>query len=225
LITLRSEEGKLIRVESWDDIQTRPRFTPNLDPQQHQLASIIGRYIFREPIRCGLSDCHTPHQKGYIVLTKDNRETNIGKDCGRKYFGVEFETMSRQYEQDLAAMENRERLWSVRFRIEEVEAKIDGLRTGERGADWLYRKLQALVTLNMGCPEKVIRTFSGMVKARSSTLNREREATDEEVRAVEARENRRVRRPQYIAEPVGEVAAMEALYPEKRPAPDIGVAT
>ena len=134
VITL-SEDDKLIRVANWEDILGRPRYTQDLDPKQHKLQSILGRYIFKDPVRCGLSDCHTLHQKGYLVLTKDNRETNIGKDCGRRYFGVDFDTLSRQFEQDFAAAENRERLWGFKFQLEEVEVRIDDLRQSPAGAD------------------------------------------------------------------------------------------
>lgn len=140
MITLNSEQG-LISVENWEDIESRPGFITNLNPSDHQLESIIGRYLFKEKIRCGLSNCHTPHAKGYIVTTKDGQSTNIGKDCGKKYFGVDFEYLSKKFDRDITEKENRNYLFSFSFQIEEVERTISDLRKKERGADWVYKKL------------------------------------------------------------------------------------
>lgn len=111
MITLNSEQG-LTSIENWEDIELRPGFVKDLNPSDHQLDSIIGRYMFKDKIRCGLSNCHTLHEKGYIVTTKGGMSTNMGKDCGKKYFGVDFETMSKKFDRDITAAENRSRLCS-----------------------------------------------------------------------------------------------------------------
>jgi len=144
VITFNSERG-LVIVENWSDIESRPGFVKNLDPSKHGLKAIIGRYVFRDRIRCGLSNCHTPHAKGYIVVTVDGGETNIGKDCGRTYFGVDFDVLSKQFDRDLVAAENRETLASFAFGIEELDRHIDELRTASRGADWVYKSTRLLL--------------------------------------------------------------------------------
>ena len=85
---------ELVRLESWADIEGRPGYSDNLDPSQHKLSAILGQYAFSAQIRCGLSNCHTPHHRGYLVVTQSGRETNIGKDCGKTYFGVDFEALA-----------------------------------------------------------------------------------------------------------------------------------
>jgi hypothetical protein len=105
MITLNSER-ELISVEAWADIEARPGFVKDLNPAEHTLHAIIGRYLFKNRIQCGLSDCRTPHGKGYIVVTKDGGETNIGKDCGRTYFGVDFEQLARKFDRDLRVRGN-----------------------------------------------------------------------------------------------------------------------
>jgi phage-related tail protein len=37
----------------------------------------------------------------YVVATTHGIETNIGKDRGKMYFGVNFETMSKQFDRDI----------------------------------------------------------------------------------------------------------------------------
>jgi hypothetical protein len=215
MIVLNSDK-ELIRVESWEDIQSRPGFSSDLDPSQHELASIIGRYAFSDRIRCGLSNCHTPHAKGYIVATKDGRETNIGKDCGKTYFGVDFETMSRKFDQDITDKENREQLWSFSFKIEEVKAQVSGLRDSAHGADWVYKTSRALIENGKGVPPGAVRRLAGMLKTGQTTITSEREATEREVEQLEVESGKRVQRPHYIEVPVARIDGLEALYAMQR---------
>jgi hypothetical protein len=213
LITINAEKG-LIRVENWEDIESRPGFVKDLDPSRNRLSAIIGQYVFRDRIRCGLSNCHTPHSKGYIVATTDGYETNIGKDCGRTHFGVEFEALSRKFDRDVTTKERRERLWSLRFRQEAAEAAVDGLLRREWGANWVHRHLRPLTARHAGCPDVVVDCLANMVKLRQSVLTAEREATKEEIEREEARIGRRLPLPHYVQDPVANIAGLPALYAE-----------
>ncbi|KVD48691.1 hypothetical protein WS61_07710 [Burkholderia sp. ABCPW 11] len=213
MITINTEK-QLIRVDDWSTIVERAGFTNNLDPKQHELKEIIGRYVFKDKLRCGLSSCHTPHNRGFIVVTKSGLETNIGKDCGKTHFGVDFNDKSRQFERDITEKENRETLWSFHFRLDELMQTIEEIRKGERGADWVYRHTRPLVELNKGVPEKIVRYVCDMVKRGSSIVTVPRQATKEEADAEEARIGRHVPRPFIIDEPVGQVSNLDALYRE-----------
>lgn len=59
MITLNHDKG-LVRVESWDDIESRPGFTKEIDPKAIKLHAIIGSYVFADYVPCGLSTCHQP---------------------------------------------------------------------------------------------------------------------------------------------------------------------
>lgn len=213
MITLNSEQG-LITVQNWDDIVSLPGFVLDMNPSEHQLEAIIGRYTFLDKIKCGLSNCHTPHGRGYIVTTKAGLKTNIGKDCGKTYFGVDFETLSKKFDRDMTAAENRSYLCSFGFQVDELEAKIDGIRRRPKGADWVHRKAQPLLRAGHGCPAMVVRLIEGMIKTGSNLLTKPREATDEEIDALEATQGRWIQRPHVIEEPVAEISGLQALYPE-----------
>lgn len=96
----------------------------------------------------GLSNCRTPHTRGYIICTKDGLETNIGHKCGKTYFGVDFEEQARQFDRDLTAKESREMLWSFLFQIPEFDDKINELRAEKKGADWVHKHCQTLLGMN-----------------------------------------------------------------------------
>lgn len=208
-----NREKEIIRVEKWTDITERPGFSGNLDPSKHKLDAIIGRYAFKDYVPCGLSNCHTPHGRGYIVVTKDGQETNIGKDCGKTYFGVDFETLSNKFDRDMTEKSNREKLWSFFFRSDEVAAQVSTLRSEERGANWVYKQTNALQSIRE-VPSKVVRRLAAMVKARDPMLTQDREATEAEVVHLEQAQSRRVQRPHYVSVPLGELAGLDALFPE-----------
>lgn len=212
MIVLNSEK-EIVRVEKWTDITERPGFLGNLDPFHHKLDTIIGRYAFKDYVPCGLSNCHTPHGRGYIVVTTDGHETNIGKDCGKKYFGVDFETLSNKFDRDMTEKENREKLWSFIFRSEEVAAQVLTLRTEDRGANWVYKQITALQNVRE-VPPKVVRRLSAMVKSRDPFLTRDREVTEAEVEQLEQAQSRRLPRPYVVSVRLGTVSGLDAVFPE-----------
>lgn len=208
-----NREKEIVRVEQWTDITERPGFSGNLDPAEHKLDAIIGRYAFKDYVPCGLSNCHTPHGRGYIVVTKDGQETNIGKDCGKTYFGVDFETLSNKFDRDMTEKENREKLWNFFFRSEEVAAQVSTLRTEERGANWVYKQTNTLQSIQE-VPSKFVRRLAAMVKSRDPILTQDREATEAEVVHLEQAQGRRLQRPHYVSVSLGAVAGLDALFPE-----------
>ncbi|MBC8752707.1 MULTISPECIES: hypothetical protein [Paraburkholderia] len=216
MITLNGEK-ELTRIHDWADILARPGFDGQLDPNAHELEAIIGSYALRDRIPCGLSNCRTPHGRGYLVATKDGRTTNIGKDCGRLYFGVDFETMLSQFTRDIAAKEHRERLWSFSFRLDEINAAVASLRKGDAGApgaDWVHKKSRALLVLNSGCPAPIVRRVVQLLRTGGDEVMGVREATREEIAREEAMSGRTVKRPHYVEAVVGRVGHLHALRSE-----------
>ena len=70
MITLSRERG-FVRIASWNDIESVPGFTADIDPKTVKLKEIIGSYTFDALIPCGLSTCHQPHGNGFLVATAD----------------------------------------------------------------------------------------------------------------------------------------------------------
>lgn len=187
-----------------------PGFQKNLDPKLHKLEAILGRYAFPDKIACGLSNCHQPHGKGYLVKTVDGALTNIGKDCGATHFDVDFQSLSATFERDLKQTQQRERLNSVNLQIDNILARVENLRKGTKGADWIHAMIQRLKSPR-DIPESILHALNMMVKRRTNQLVKERMATKTESDAMAASG----RRPPYIVdEVVAEISGMEALHPE-----------
>lgn len=210
MIVLNGDK-ELVRVETWEGITSRPGFNENLNPDAQKLSSIIGQYGFQNMIPCGLSNCHTLHARGYLVATKSGQETNIGKDCGKKYFGIDFVEMAAKFDRDMRDKDARERLWNLFFRLDEVKTMIKDIREGERGADWVHRTSRHLVDLGKQVPAVVVRNISTMLKTGATTLTKEREATQQEREMEEARTGRSIKHPLIITEKVADITGLQAL--------------
>lgn len=170
--------------------------------------------IVRDKIHCGLSNCHTQHAKGYIVATKDGRVTNIGKDCGRKYFGVDFDKLSAQFDRDLTEKKHREQLWAFKSKLEKLKHKISEIRDGSTGAKWVYTMLEKLFKPEY-VPEEIGSQINSMVKTGETRLYTVRQVTTQEVENLNAALNKeKFSHPHYIREPLAEISGLDALLPE-----------
>lgn len=212
MITINTDKG-LFRIQTWEDVATRAGFTPDLDPVAIPLKAIIGRYVFGDQVRCGLKNCHTMHNHGYIVTAENGQETNIGKDCGKRYFSVDFEQVKRQFDRDMDAMENRDVLWSLTFKLDEIDERIIQLRSGAKGADWIFKNCMALQDPGK-LPVEVTRQMDRFVKNQSGYFQLEREATEKEAENMDAIAGRKLPRPQYVPYLETTVNGVEALYQE-----------
>lgn len=212
MITLNTEKG-LVRIESWDDIISRPGFVPKLDPAGAELEAIIATYNLPNKVNCGFP-CNQPHNKGYVIATKDGRETNIGHDCGKAHFSVEFDEIRRIYERDFRNKERREQLETLQLRIPSYLNQIEAMRAGPTGADSTYRLIQSLKTHGRGLPSILVEEIAKLVKARSGQIAILRQATESEIEDLEAIRGTKIKRPHYFEMKVGYIQGISALYPE-----------
>ena len=213
MITLNTERG-LIKVETWQEIEELPGFTKDIDPKQYELKEIIGRYLFKDYIKCGLSSCHTPHGKGYIVTTKTGPITNIGRDCGKNHFGVEFEELSKILETEIRTKTYRDTIGSFLIFIDQHRNAVNKLRSGPFGADTVYRKANLLLKRTSGCPEEAVKILSKLVRSRNSDITKDRVASKQEVEDLEAIQGKSLPRPYYIEEKVDSFSGLPFLYKE-----------
>ena len=217
MITLTTDKG-LVRIESWDDIVTRPGFTIDIDPKSVKLQAIIGSYAFADYINCGLATCHQPHGKGYLVSTQDGRETNIGGVCGRTFFSVDFEQMRRTFDRDYAAMQRREHLWSLRHRLPNVIDEIASIKSGSHGATWMQLQIAQLIGTTGALPRSITKAVADAARS-NGTLVGQRELTKAERETRSAATDitgldRRGPIEQFVSESVGQLDGYTALSSE-----------
>lgn len=214
MITLNTNR-QLLRIESWDQIECIPGFRRDLDAEKMTLDSIIGSYQFKDFQKCGLASCKQPHGKGYIVTTKEGFVTNIGKDCGKRYFSVEFTSLRKTFDKEIRYQEQREVLQLLQARRDEVAEKIQRVRTANPfGADVVQRFLSKIVTPSDEVPGSIVDQLRRMVRTRDPVIRISRIATSEEVDQIEVATGKKLPRPYFLSESVGRIDGIEALYEE-----------
>jgi hypothetical protein len=217
MITLNSDKG-LVRIDQWDDIESRPGFTPMADPKTIKLKEIIGRYIFPFDIPCGLSNCRTPHKHGFLVVATDGRETNIGRDCGKREFGTDFRSLSRVFVAAERAQRNREFLSELRNRLPAVAAEVTAFKAGEHGAGWVNTRINQLTGKSGSLPQPIVNAVRQVVRRGDGALMTQRTATKEEREALAAAAevtglDRRNRISDFVEVQVGQLEGFAALAP------------
>lgn len=215
MITLNTDKG-LVRIDQWDDIESRPGFTPLADPATIKLKEIIGRYIFPFEIPCGLSNCRTPHKHGFLVATVDGRETNIGRDCGRREFGADFSSLSRVFLAAERAQRNREFLLEMKGRVPIISAEVAAIRSESFGASWIHTRISQLTGWSGSLPTPITNAVRQAIRRGDGALVIERAATRDErdAAALDVKGLEHMRRSvTFIEERVGQLEGFAALSP------------
>lgn len=211
MITLSTEKG-LVSIGSWDEVTGRPGFVVDIDPKTVGLKTILGSYVFKVEIRCGLSTCHQPHGKGYLVQLIDGRETNIGNGCGKTHFSVDFEEMRVRFDKDVREQGQRERLTTTLNQLPSINARVSALIDESKG---VQKRLQALTNFNKGVPKSIVDRMNQMVRARDGNLTQSRIATANERDLMKATGQPLPKDgPAYVVESIGNIEGLAALYPE-----------
>ncbi|MEB1527544.1 hypothetical protein [Xanthomonas sp. WHRI 7945] len=218
MITLSNERG-LVRIASWDDIESVPGFTADIDPKTVRLKEIIGSYTFDALIPCGLSTCHQPHGNGFLVAASDGRVTNIGRICGKRHFSVEFTQMSRIFLAAVRAQQNREFLGELRSRLPTITTEVATIKSEQHGAAWINTRVNQLTGKSTALPTPIINAVRQAVRRGNGILIIERAATkqerEERSAAVDVKGLEHLRRNVsfVVEDQVGQLDGFAALAP------------
>lgn len=197
----------LVDLKSPDDLAQRPRYHPSLDPKQSTLVEVLAAYYFNEPYPCGLSSCHTPHQKGYLVVTSDDKETNIGGVCGKRIFGDDFVIKANERDRQLALKHQTDTLQAAIENKEQFLAKIADLHNRKKGTRWAQALLARV-------KDRISRQTSAKLHAMAArdetAVTIEREATKEE-RDQHSAFNPSTKPLRYKVEKVGDLQGLQFL--------------
>lgn len=208
MIHLNTERG-LEKVNSWDDIESLAGFTKNLNPVKSNLKEIIGSYQFSEKVNCGLSNCRTPHFKGYVVVTSDGKVSNIGNHCGKKYFSVEFENQSRIFDRSVDEFNWRENINYFLASIDSTRAEFDRYFSDATDIEKRIRIFKS----SLGIPNPVHKFLENCFRQRDGKIYIERRLTEEE-RDVEIARSGRSKPLQVVKEIVSEINGFDCLKPD-----------
>jgi hypothetical protein len=89
------------RPKSLDDLRKRKKFVaPFKVSPETKLVDILTPYSWETMEPCGLSTCKKKHFDGYLVITSNGSETNIGHRCGQIAFGIDFKNATDRFARD-----------------------------------------------------------------------------------------------------------------------------
>lgn len=122
-------------ITKFEEIISRPNFVEMVtiargEDVQSTISELVGFYVLRDYVSCGISSCRRKHQKGYVAVLHDGNEIIIGHNCGKKHFGVTFDEKARQFEhlrnnanQYLQIKEMYEKLPNLKDNLERILKK------------------------------------------------------------------------------------------------------
>ncbi|MFZ6813406.1 hypothetical protein ACO0K3_02995 [Undibacterium sp. Rencai35W] len=204
---LLDDFSQLVTLKSSEDLRQRPQYCPQLDPKQSELAEVLAPYHFGEPYPCGLSSCRTPHQSGYLVVTVDGKETNVGGICGRKIFGDSFTIKANLQEKRAHLKHQLDILKHVRDNKVTLLARIAEQLNRPTGVKWSEATLRSFKD---ALGQSVFKVLREKARRGDNLVEVTREASQEE------RDRHRVANPsarplQSVAEKVGNLTGLDLL--------------
>lgn len=185
MIALTKEKG-FREVFSWKEVFEMPGYTNSLNPKEEELKQILGKYEFPTLEKCGLSNCRTPHGKGYIVETASGKLTNIGTICGQKHFSVEFESLSREFDRYYKDYKARERIENFLRNITLQLAKVENIQRSFGSIENSYKLQQFFKSKSKGCPESIVQQLHKMSKANDANIYIYKRLSNKEIELREA---------------------------------------
>lgn len=198
-------------ITCWEDIYNRARYADDIDSTKTQLLYVIAPYRGLQPKHpCGLTNCHTPHNNGYLIVTADARETNIGADCGKKHF-PEFAAQARKINRILREQTLRNIVVEAQARIPAVQAEISELRGGEYGAEWVVRCISSLRQVMTSVDAQLWLALKRRANTGEATVNEVRERSKVEIQELVAAGLGRPDELRFESKPVGRLAGLELL--------------
>ena len=74
-----------LTLETWDDILNRPGCQSPVEAWTFRYLRIAAVYSFKEQsARCGITHCQQAHSRGFLVISSDEKETNLCEACGQR---------------------------------------------------------------------------------------------------------------------------------------------
>ncbi len=131
-----------ITLGTWDDIFNRPGYESPVEAGNVRFLRIAAVYSFKEQsARCGLSDCQQVHSRGFLVITSDEKETNLCEACGQRLLDMPLNNLINVLQGPARVRERKIRLNKVLEDSDVIKGRVKELKQTPKGANWLYQML------------------------------------------------------------------------------------
>lgn len=159
-----------MKINAWQDIFTMSNYTDFLDPAKEKLKRVINKYTLPTKGKCGLSNCGTAHNNGYIVETETGKLTNVGHICGKNHFGVSFQILEKSFNREYRDRKAKEKIASFMGNSSQYLERVIAIENKYGKISHIYKLQQFFTHASKGCPPSILVMIKLMVKNRNSTI-------------------------------------------------------
>ena len=194
-----------VRITTWDDIFKMSGYTDSLDPKKEKLKQVVNRYELPNKGKCGLSNCGTAHFRGYIVETESGKLTNLGHICGNNHFGLNFTSLKNKLDKEVDYFNKVESINFAKSNITGTYKELSEIEADWKKVESVYRALKSEGL------DGLYDKLEQMKHSKSSTISRQRKATESEIELEEVRTGKDIQNPFYISENLGNLRGLNYL--------------
>ncbi|MCU4387978.1 hypothetical protein KTH40_10225 [Acinetobacter haemolyticus] len=173
-------EHKFKLIHNFEEILARPYFVESAHISSGddgiRLEDLLGHYQFKEKVKCGIAQCGTKHQKGYVVKLTNGTEIIIGHVCGKRKFGVDFTDKEREFKAQRIHADQFQTMKDTFEKLSELKQKFEDVMTqtgkltfidikmgikslqSEAFDYWMNQKIKRQVTANGAITEERFKT-------------------------------------------------------------------
>lgn len=176
----------MVTITCVEDLQARASFRECLDFGEEagrELLDIIADYSFANTkmIPCGIQGCRTPHMRGFLALTTDGLETNIGNICGKKHLGELFKIKRANFRKKQTDQRNLIIVTDLKKKLGVLKPVFEDLLTRS------VRVSRLKMQLNQASPE-LVKNIVGRAKTGKSVIEKAVPMTASEAKRQYSRE-------------------------------------
>jgi hypothetical protein len=177
--------GRLIRFESYAEISPRPNFVPALDVAAAVPKEVIGAYYFvkLDERKCGIRNCGTQHQAGFLIAMEGGQEILVGNRCGEKKFGLAFKELVREANRRDRIARDQDEVAATIQRAPALLGQIEEILARDRGAKWLASRL---ADFRKFMPPESLHELSRRARRGEADIHDFRRMTKDEVEVAKA---------------------------------------
>ena len=125
-----------ITLRTWDDILNRADYQSSVDARKFRFLRIAAVYSFKEQsARCGMSDCQEAHRRGFLVITRDEKETNLCEACGQRLIHITFNKSKNTLQTQARVRGQHIHLNKVLERSNEIRGRVKEFKQAPKGAN------------------------------------------------------------------------------------------
>ena len=177
MIRFNIDGATLVDVGSWEDIFDRPDFRAPIDPINYEIADMIGQYSLPTKQPCGLKNCRTLHQRGYVVkVGNEGHVTNIGHICGKSHYKLNFDQAKKRFDAAVNAQRFRENVSAKQNQVAELLDRIDRLLNEE--SKNRYQEMHKFMTRTLD--ERASRALHRKARQNDNQITRAIRLTEDE---------------------------------------------